>query len=157
MEAVTRLCLFLAVSACGAKPPAPPSTRADPVPVADAPPAPPAPRAEVFPAPQECGKRTWRRCLSLAESLLKRDRTYHPQAVRIYKLLCGEGDRRGCFEDDRPADVAEQCREDGLVAACYELSHLYRQGKATCPDDDACADLLSTMACHGGEVAACLD
>lgn len=106
--------------------------------------------------PAECGKRTWRGCLSAAASLIEQAPTYQLKAVRIYKLLCDEGDRRRCFEDETPAATRERCDADGLVAACVELAHLYRIGRATCPEDDTCADVLYLMACKGGHEPSCV-
>jgi hypothetical protein len=110
-------------------------------------------RADEIAPPAECGRQTWGQCLEAARSLVEQTPGYQEEGVALYKLLCAEGDRRRCFDGDLTEDRG--CHVDGLVFACYELAGLYRDGKATCPDDDRCADLLFLMACRGGETRAC--
>jgi len=114
-----------------------------------------APVADEVP-PSECGRPTWRTCLEAARSLESNmDATYHPSAVRIYRLLCEEGDQRRCFEPDTATELAATCRANGFAEACYRLGELHARGEATCPVDDACAAMLFEMACNAGHRAAC--
>ena len=156
--AAVRLAVLVAIAGCA-------EPAASPQPAWPEPPSEPgkvdaAPSARAGPEiapPAECGKRTWRQCLSAAQSLIEQTPAYQEEGVLLYKLLCTEGDRRRCFEPDTPEDVRATCQSDGLVAACHELADLYRDGRATCPDDDRCAELLYRMACLGGEGLACLE
>jgi hypothetical protein len=153
-----RLVALIAVTACGsttstAPPPPPPvETR-----TGDEQAPPPIVGDDEIAPPAECGKRTWRQCLSAARSLVQQRPNQQEEGVVIYKLLCGEGDRRRCFEPDTPADVSARCHEDGLVLACFELAGLYSTGLATCPLDEACASVLYLMSCQAGEQAACAE
>lgn len=159
MAAVRALVLALAVAACAG--PAPAAHVADPPaePTSEA--TAPAsetrePTTDAPGPPPECGRDSWRACLSAADSMIEQAPAYQLRAVQIYKLLCVEGDRRRCFEADTPATVRERCAADGLVAACADLAQLYRTGRATCPEDDSCADVLFQMACKGGDEASCV-
>jgi len=152
-----RLVALIAIAACGGtattSPPPPPRPVEKPVGENQA--SKTIDRDDEIAPPAECGKRTWRQCLSAARSLVGQRPNQQEEGVVIYKLLCAEGDRRRCFEPDTPEDVRARCDEDGLVLACYELAELYSSGQATCPLDEACASVLYLMACQAGEQAAC--
>jgi hypothetical protein len=106
--------------------------------------------------PEECGRETWRKCLALARSLeANKDPGYHPQAIRLYRLMCNTGDDRRCFEPDADHHLRAECKRKGFAEACLRLGELHAAGEATCPVDDACADVLFEMACNAGEAAAC--
>jgi hypothetical protein len=153
-----RAALLVALAACGGPPAPAPAAAPPPAVTATTEPAapPPEPAGDELAPPAECGRESWRACLSAAASMIEQAPAEQLRAVRIYKLLCAEGDRRRCFEPDTAPAVRERCRADGLVDACADLAQLYRTGRATCPEDDSCADVLFLMACKGGDEPSCV-
>ena len=152
--ALTRLWL-LALVACAAPPEAKPAMPRREEPAAPRPAVQAQEREDDAP-PAECGRETWRKCLQLARSLeTNADPGYHLDAIRLYRQMCNTGDDRRCFEPDADEHLRADCRRKGFAEACLRLGELHAEGAATCPVDDACADVLFEMACNAGEAAAC--